>query len=336
MGLMVVLKYSFDHRIEGLHQAGVLIRDIESGMLTLRRNEKDFLARLNLKYRGKFNDNYESLQSSLQQLQEKLKGQGVEIQSINQLKDVFTQYQHAFLSIVTQQQALGLHPKDGFYGRLRQAVHEVEGIVGAQQGHLLMKDMLMLRRREKDFMLRWDMKYVDKFTKDLAIFHEDLQKSAIGVDSKQQIEGSMANYERDFMAFVVASQRKGLSSSEGLHGQMREAVHQSEQLLETASQELSQKLVEEKASNQVSYIAIVASIAAIIIVGLYFILRSIEGPIQQLTQLMKKARAEHDLSVRSNMNGKDEISVMAQVFDDMLDKLGRCWIVFVAPRVKWV
>ncbi|NIB42224.1 methyl-accepting chemotaxis protein [Pseudomaricurvus alkylphenolicus] len=323
MGLMVALKYNFDRRIDGLHQAGVLIREIESGMLTLRRNEKDFLARLDLKYRDKFNSNHELLMSDLQKLKERLKGQGVEIQSINNLDEVFSDYRSAFLGIVSQQQTLGMHAKDGLYGRLRQAVHQVEDIVGAQQNHLLMKDMLMLRRREKDFMLRWDMKYADKFSTDLAVFHDNLQRSSIDPESKQEITGFMENYERDFMAFVAASQHKGLSSSKGLHGKMRSTVHQSEQLLETASQELNQQLEEQRAINQSRYLLTVVGIAALILGGLYFILRSIQGPIKELTQLMQKARAEHDLSVRSNMNGRDEISVMAQVFDDMLDKFGK-------------
>jgi len=323
MGVMVLLKYNFDLRIESLHQASVLIRDISSGMLTLRRNEKDFLARLNLKYRDKYNDNYESLQNNLEQLQKELNTRRVELRSINDLNTVFAKYRRSFLNIVNQQQTLGLHPNDGLYGRLRQAVHEVESIVGAQKNHLLMKDMLMLRRREKDFMLRQDIKYTDKFSKDLAVFHSDLQQSSIAADRKLQIQGFMASYERDFMAFVDASQVKGLNSGEGLHGQMRANVHQSEQRLKTAQQVLNKRLIKEKSSYQTRYTLTVLSIAAMMIAGLYIILRSIERPIQQLTQLMEKARAEHDLSVRSNMTGSDEISVMAQVFDDMLDKFGQ-------------
>ena len=48
-GMMVVEHFTSDGLVE-LQEDRILIHDIEAGMLTLRRNEKDFLARNNLKH----------------------------------------------------------------------------------------------------------------------------------------------------------------------------------------------------------------------------------------------------------------------------------------------
>ena len=323
MGLMVLLKYQFDQRIDQLHQASLITREIEVGMLTLRRNEKDFLARLQLKYRDKFQQNYDALHGDYGRLQTQLDEADVELASVAALGAVFAGYLEAFENIVAQQQELGLNPKDGLYGRLRQAVHEVESIVSAQEDQRLMKDMLMLRRREKDFMLRWDTKYVGKFNDDMAVFRQDLQQSSLDENAQAQIAGLMDNYERDFTAFVKASERKGLQSDQGLHGEMRQRIHQSEELLASAATELRQVLEQELSNSQSRYVMAVVAIAAVILLGLYIILRSIEVPVRQLTQLMQRARVERDLRVRAGIKGDDEISTMANVFDDMLAKFGQ-------------
>ena len=39
----------------------------------------------------------------------------------------------------------------------------------------LKSDMLMLRRNEKDFILRKDLKYLDKFNKNVSIFQENIK-----------------------------------------------------------------------------------------------------------------------------------------------------------------
>ena len=49
------------HKVEALERAVVKAAYIEVDMLTLRRNEKDFLARKDLKYQEKFNGNFEKM-----------------------------------------------------------------------------------------------------------------------------------------------------------------------------------------------------------------------------------------------------------------------------------
>ena len=43
-------------------------------------------------------------------------------------------------------------------------------MLGNFQNDALLKDMLMLRRNEKDFMLRRDVSYVETFNNNLSVF----------------------------------------------------------------------------------------------------------------------------------------------------------------------
>jgi len=132
---------------------------LEVKLLNLRRNEKDFLARKDTKYVAKFNDNYQKSVHILDLLHdtEALAGLAVD----QEVSPMLSTYHKAFNDLAVQQQTIGLHSKDGLYGGLRASIHKVEGMIQGQPE--LLVDMLMLRRHEKDFMLRSNEKYLSKY-----------------------------------------------------------------------------------------------------------------------------------------------------------------------------
>lgn len=66
-----------------------------------------------------------------------------------------------FLKLIQIYRKLGFTADQGLEGELRQAVHELEDITKRISATPLQVDVLMLRRHEKDFMLRGDKKYID-------------------------------------------------------------------------------------------------------------------------------------------------------------------------------
>tara|TARA_B100001094_G_scaffold332707_1_gene405966 strand:+ start:8647 stop:10410 length:1764 start_codon:yes stop_codon:yes gene_type:complete len=90
----------------------------------------------------------------------------------------------------------------------------------------LVKDLeirlLNLRRNEKDFLLRKDTKYLDKFNKNSEIFINKeaelliiLNKYDFELDS---LRDNLKSYQESFINLVTAYQKLGLKSSEGLMG----------------------------------------------------------------------------------------------------------------------
>jgi methyl-accepting chemotaxis protein len=215
-----------------------LVSDIQTNVLTLRRNEKDFLARKDLQYRQRFVDNFDLLQANVRELSSGLQKSGVDDTKVKQFDAIIETYKGRFLQMVELQKAIGLDHEDGFYGRLRRKIHQVEEILRLLRQDQLMKDMLMLRRQEKDFMLRNDAKYIDRFDKDMVVMQSDLSHAYLDQRAKRDISTALIAYERDFKALASATREMGFSSNDGLHGEMRSGIHQGERLLGELRQDL--------------------------------------------------------------------------------------------------
>ena len=74
---------------------------------------------------------------------------------------------------------LGLNETLGLSGALRGAVHDIEAKLKEIDNPRLTSWMLMMRRNEKDFMLRRDQKYVAEIKKSAAEFSKALSAAAI-------------------------------------------------------------------------------------------------------------------------------------------------------------
>ena len=135
---------------------------LEIAMLNLRRAEKDFLIRKDLTFVERFNKelaDFHTLNRTLS-TDDNISVVHGELARLDQQMGL---YGKAFNDLVSQQQTIGLGPEDGLYGRLRAAVHQVEeGLKQLDQQGLLVT-MLQLRRAEKDFMLRSDIQYLERF-----------------------------------------------------------------------------------------------------------------------------------------------------------------------------
>jgi methyl-accepting chemotaxis protein len=179
--LSVVALSSFSS-IKLLNKTLLLVESSKSIMLTLRRNEKDFLARLDIKYQQKFNKNFETLMNSINKVKDNIKTIGLEQEQENKLVNLFKYlqaYKLSFKSIVTLHQQVGLDPDSGLRGKLRESVHDAEKLLKQSSSIQLTVYMLMLRRNEKDFMLRKLNKYLDKFDRNHAIFNQHLSESTL-------------------------------------------------------------------------------------------------------------------------------------------------------------
>jgi len=319
LALLAMGRYSAATVVE-LEQEAVQLGQIEVGMLTLRRNEKDFLARKDPKYLDQFNANHQTLMARVHDLQGRLEASGIDAGKAQQTGQVLEDYAARFRDLVAVQQEIGLDEKSGLYGSLRTAVHDVEKLVKGQNDYRLLSDMLMLRRNEKDFMLRDNLKYVDKLTKNVGVFNATLAESDIPAEVKEQIATAIAKYQADFMALAEGYQRKGLSAKEGILGDMRNTVHQTEQLIEQLHVDITQAVDEHVVSAERISLVIGLGLLLLIVGILLFLSRNILRPVQAFSSTMSRAAAERDVSLRADVTGKCEIGDMARAFNGMMDE----------------
>ena len=116
-------------------------------------------------------------------------------------RPVISSYATRFSNVVAAQKLVGFNENDGLQGKLRAAVHSVESKLKTFDQPRLAVLMLMMRRHEKDFMLRGDEKYGDELVKRVGEFLPELAKSDLPDDAKVEIRRLIDSYKSSFLAF---------------------------------------------------------------------------------------------------------------------------------------
>jgi len=126
---------------------------------------------------------------------EKLSNDG---ENVLALRKSLSEYNRITDTITADLGKLGVTEKVGLRGKLRDAVHSVEHDLKTLADPKLMVSMLMLRRHEKDFMLRGLPKYVEKNVKEIkklkslvaTKFQGELSSQGAGIQSKIDLYSS--------------------------------------------------------------------------------------------------------------------------------------------------
>jgi len=119
------------------------------------------------------------------------------------LRSGINMYKTRFHNVVAAQRVLGLNENEGLQGKLRDAVHMVEKRLADFKQPQLTVLMLMMRRHEKDFMLRGDEKYGDELTSRVEEFEPALAATDLPEATKAEITKLIQTYRMSFMAFMV-------------------------------------------------------------------------------------------------------------------------------------
>lgn len=301
-----------------LHEAQLLDSQLETEILMLRRHEKDFLARDDLKYFDQFNASLAQATAIADRLTLLLTTQSMDSTELAKITEILHQYGSQFSAIVQLQQKIGLDPKSGLYGSLRDSVHQAEAKIDSLQDYELRSDMLMLRRHEKDFMLRSDLGYVDKFSKQFEMFSSHLAGRTLADEAKKEIATLMQAYQQQFGAFVDGVKTQGLDPKSGLLGALRETVHQSEALFTSMNKKLVAAIAERETNLKTTNWLLALGFFVAIITSVIVVASSIVRPIRQLAGVMHDVARTRNLETRSNIQSADEVGQMSAAFNDML------------------
>src|SRR3984957_14541244 len=129
--------------------------------------------------------------------------EGDPIRQANSFRATINNYTTRFSNVAAAQKLIGFNENDGLQGKLRTAVHTVEGQLKKYDQPRLAILMLMMRRHEKDFMLRGDEKYGDELSKRADEFSIELAKADIPAESKAEIGKLVDVYKTSFLAFMA-------------------------------------------------------------------------------------------------------------------------------------
>lgn len=319
---LVILIVAFlfaEIRLKELIQGKEMAQRQESEMLLLRRHEKDFLARGDEKYVSRFEDVAQRIIEQQSALDAMFIESGVDVKAFSNLTTLFGDYRNKFVELVDAKKAMGLSHDQGLEGQLRSAVHDIETALKTLDQPAIMVTMLQLRRHEKDFMLRLDAKYIERFDTTISTLISQLQSAQISNREKQSLTNLAEVYRSKFSDYVAQQQRIGLSSEEGILGEMRRTIHQTETKLEAMVSSMSQQTeslltkVEWLITSLFVVIAVIASLVA------WRVGASINRPLAVIREAMLEIDRSRDLSLRVTYQGKDEIGDVARSINQMLE-----------------
>ena len=162
--MLSIFSHFTKQHIAHLESTRSLVTYLTVDELKLRRYEKDFIARSDLSYVEKFSITFSSLKERLSKLNAMMLEEEIDVEAeINELNKVLDGYASKFGEIVEIKKSIGLRKSEGLRKELRAAAHTAEEQAKLFNNHELSLLLMTLRRHEKDFFLRIQLSYIDKF-----------------------------------------------------------------------------------------------------------------------------------------------------------------------------
>ncbi|WP_426412347.1 methyl-accepting chemotaxis protein [Bradyrhizobium ganzhouense] len=292
-----------------------LNKQLSIEMLEARRNEKNFQQRRNESYAkahaeliGPINRDFDEVERLMS-----AGGMGALSDKTKQAQEGFKRYTADFNALVAAETRLGLNQTLGLSGSLRAAVHDIEAKLKEVDDPRSTSWMLMMRRHEKDFMLRRDPKYIAEVKKAAAEFSNAIELVAVPTAVMNDITAKLQKYLSEFAAWAdTAQQSTALDAS--MMKTFRELEPGMQEVRTTVEGLYKQADAAEAATRDAvrfwMMIAFLVTVAVLAVVGFLLgrsISKALSGMVDAMTRL---ARGELSIAV-PGIGRKDEIGEMA-------------------------
>lgn len=178
---------------------------LETQFLMARRAEKDFLLRKDPKYIDRHAGVAQEMTAQVDLIESQTQGllNGETAQELAGLRAAVDSYIQRFSALVDANLALGLDEETGLQGTLRSAVKTAETSLVELDNSVMQVKMLMMRRHEKDFIMRGGQKYIDRLNARVAEFREFPDSFYTSPDVQNQVLALMADYQTAFNEYAI-------------------------------------------------------------------------------------------------------------------------------------
>ncbi|MCK1386998.1 HAMP domain-containing methyl-accepting chemotaxis protein [Bradyrhizobium sp. 21] len=292
-----------------------LDKQLSIEMLEARRNEKNFQQRRNESYAKAHADLIGPINRDFEEVERLMAAGGMSALSdrMKQAQDGFKRYASDFGKLVAAETRLGLNETLGLSGSLRAAVHDIEAKLKEIDDPRTTSWMLMMRRHEKDFMLRRDPKYIGEMKKAAVEFSKAIEVVAVPMAVMNDITAKLQKYQSEFTAWVdTAQQSAALDAS--MMKTFRELEPGMVEVSNTVEGLYKQADVAEAATRDAvrMWMMVAFAIAVAVLAAVGFLLgrsisKALAGMVDAMTRL---ARGELSISV-PGIGRRDEIGEMA-------------------------
>jgi methyl-accepting chemotaxis protein len=298
-----------------------LNQQLSTDMLEARRAEKDFQLRRDESYSKRHAELSAKIDGEFARL--KPLARSSSINGLPEKLDIahggFSSYVKDFGALSQAEIKLGLNETLGLSGSLRGAVHDIEAKLKESDNPRLTSWMLMMRRHEKDFMLRRDLKYVGEFKKAAAEFSKLVASAEMPPALKAEIAQKLEKYQADFSAWA-----DGALEVAGHGTAMSKKFHDIEPVVTEIQQSVERLYKDAEASEAATrgsvrnWMLIAFGLAVVLVSALSLLIgQSISKALSAMVRAMTRL-AGGDFAVEiPGLSRKDEVGEMAgavQVF----------------------
>jgi len=305
----------------------ISVLEANNGALLLRRREKDFLLRKDLKYREGYIQDHAQTIEQLNTLQTIPEAASMS-ENINAIIAKLNEHKTQFLKVVDMTNQMGLNEKEGLQGSLRNAVRDVETKLKEFNLDALTVKMLMMRRHEKDFMLRGADKYLGRIDTRRQEFDVLLTATDMMDADKSAISTLLDRYQAEMRTFGALSMalKPEIKRLSAIYKEMAEPAN----TLRSFAKENLERTKEHAhyVKNQTKTLLLTSSviITVILVVLGVLVMRSLTGPLARITRATTDlADGQRNVQVPATGN-TDEVGAMAQallVFQGNLEESER-------------
>lgn len=286
--------------------------EIEIGALQMRRREKDFLLRNDPDYLQRYIAEADRVSTLIDRLGA-LDAPAEVRAAAARLADRLPEHRTTFEGVVAERTALGLTPSEGLEGSLRAAVHAVETRLAELEDAELTVLMLMMRRHEKDFMLRVQERYIDRLDTRQIEFAELLAQRDYSPAIQNELLGLMRTYGTDFHAWAE-TRLVHTENVARLSAVFAEMAPDFTTILESGragAAEATAQLQADQSRIRAIMLGIMAVVTLVAATLIWLVGRSIASPVKSLTEAMAQiADGQSDTEIPATDQG-GEIGRMA-------------------------
>jgi Methyl-accepting chemotaxis protein len=302
--------WNAETRLDKMHRQLTAVSDLEVVLLNLRRNEKDFLARMDPKYLSRFENNVATFNQKLTEFRALSISLGLETATIDDVKTAMQAYANGFSELGDGYQTLGLTTDKGLRGQMQRAS---QALVAATKNDIVLESSARLLVADaKLFVQSSNLAYIDEYQDHMSELMDYLEGDLLALFNAHQSE----------VENVVAQKKTlGLAADEGLLGEIRRQTHQVENMFDALSKEYQQAIDQALRQTTIVTGSIVLVLAIIMTVISLWMNRGIQRRIARFSQQMSAITQQRDLTLRADEAGQDEISLMANDVNQMLSSI---------------
>jgi methyl-accepting chemotaxis protein len=293
-------------------------------LLDARRAEKDFLLRNDEKYVTRHGEVVRVAAERLDALAKSVAAANLPdiARRLAAVREGVATYVKNFAALAGARRRQGLDENSGLQGALRTSVHDIEGKLAAVDDARLMAAMLMMRRHEKDFILRGDTKYRDEFLKSGADFTKLIAAAGLSDALKRELGDKLEAYRKDFVAWTegTASSTQAQRTMSEAYAAIEPEIEGLQNSIEEVRSRADQANESSRAATELRMETAVGSAALAALLLAFLLGRSISRPLSAMTRAMGELAEGHFDIVLPGLGRRDEVGEMAQAVETFKSK----------------